>query len=174
MNAEVPHFMSITKQSKSSANFFDKIDDVIKEISLVVSVTSRREYNFWSAGTNYFVYPPIIWFMCFNWLYISSSPKKTLKPGMAYNLSSVPPVWPKPLPAIMGLIKPNSTSKGDKIMEDFSPIPPDACLSTTILPVAFKSFKFKLKPLFCMAYVKYALSLKLIPLKQMAINNTDV
>jgi len=46
MNAEAPHFMSITKQSRSSANFFDKIDAVIKEISVVVSVTSLREYNF--------------------------------------------------------------------------------------------------------------------------------
>ena len=60
MNAEVPHFISITKQSRSSENFFDKIDDVIKEISLVVSVTSLREYSFWSAGTKFFVCPPMM------------------------------------------------------------------------------------------------------------------
>lgn len=151
MNAEVPHFMSITKQSRSSANFFDKIEDVINEISFVVSVTSLSEYNFWSAGTNYFVYPPIMWLMLSNWAYISSSPKKTLYPGIDYNLSSVPPVWPRPLPAIIGLINPNSTSKGDNIIEDFSPIPPEACLSTTILPLLFKCYKFRLNPLFYIA-----------------------
>ena len=43
MKVDVPHFMSITKQSISSENFLDKIDDVIKEISLTVSVTSLRE-----------------------------------------------------------------------------------------------------------------------------------
>ena len=52
--------MSITKQSISSENFLDKIDDVIKEISLTVSVTSLREYSLWSAGTKVFVCPAMI------------------------------------------------------------------------------------------------------------------
>ena len=60
MKVDVPHFMSITKQSISSENFLDKIDDVIKEISLTVSVTSLREYSFWSAGTKVFVCPAMI------------------------------------------------------------------------------------------------------------------
>lgn len=61
IKAEVPHFTSITKQSRFSANFLDKIEEEINDISVTVSVISLIEYNILSAGTKSFVYPAIIW-----------------------------------------------------------------------------------------------------------------
>ena len=53
---------------------------------------------------------------------------------MDSNLSSVPPVWPRPRPEIMGLNAPQAATAGASIKETLSPTPPVECLSTTASP----------------------------------------
>ena len=50
---------------------------------------------------------------------------------MASNLSSVPPVWPRPRPEIIGTKQPHAAAIGPSMSETLSPTPPVECLSTT-------------------------------------------
>jgi hypothetical protein len=50
---------------------------------------------------------------------------------MASSLSSVPPVWPRPRPEIIGTKPPHAAASGASISETLSPTPPVECLSTT-------------------------------------------
>ena len=62
---------------------------------------------------------------------------------MASSLSMVPPLWPKPRPAIMGTYKPVQATNGEIIIDVLSPTPPVLCLSTLAL---FKLEKSKVFP----------------------------
>ena len=64
-------------------------------------------------------------------LRICSEFNSTLNPGILSNLSSVPPVWPKPLPEIIGTLSPQAASAGARTRDTLSPTPPVECLSTT-------------------------------------------
>ncbi len=55
-----------------------------------------------------------------------------LKPGIASSLSSVPPVYPKPLPDILATGTPTLATSGAKINVVVSPTPPVECLSTFV------------------------------------------
>ncbi len=52
-------------------------------------------------------------------------------PGIASNLSSVPPVCPSARPDSLATATPHSAISGTTISETVSPTPPDECLSTT-------------------------------------------
>ena len=54
-----------------------------------------------------------------------------LYPGIASNLSFVPPVKPSPLPDIFATFTPSDATTGIRINVILSPIPPVLCLSTT-------------------------------------------
>src|SRR3954447_14480506 len=53
---------------------------------------------------------------------------------MLSSLSSVPPVWPRPRPEIIGTATPQAARIGASIRLTLSPTPPVECLSTTGLP----------------------------------------
>ena len=53
---------------------------------------------------------------------------------MASNLSSVPPVWPRARPLIMGTATPQAAARGATRKLVLSPTPPVECLSTAALP----------------------------------------
>jgi hypothetical protein len=50
---------------------------------------------------------------------------------MLSSLSSVPPVWPRPRPEIIGTYAPHAARIGARIKLTLSPMPPVECLSTT-------------------------------------------
>ena len=50
---------------------------------------------------------------------------------MAESLSSVPPVWPRPRPEIIGTKAPQAATMGASIRLTLSPTPPLECLSIT-------------------------------------------
>src|SRR3954453_22571972 len=50
---------------------------------------------------------------------------------MLSSLSSVPPVWPRPRPEIIGTAAPQAARIGARISETLSPTPPVECLSST-------------------------------------------
>jgi len=79
-----------------------------------------------------------------------------LNPGMASDLSKVPPVWPSPLPEIFGTMIPSSAIRGAMMKEVLSPIPPLECLSMICFPYFADQSIFI--PDSAMAKVKYALS----------------
>ena len=110
------------------------IDALISGIDSTVAVTSRRAYSTLSAGAISAV-----------WLdhdaadaaedvadLVGDSP--TRKPGMASSLSSVPPVWPRPRPDIIGTSAPQAAASGARMREVLSPTPPVECLSTAAGP----------------------------------------
>ena len=60
----------------------------------------------------------------------------TFTPGIDSSLSKVPPVWPKPLPEIIGTQTPTDARSGARTSETQSPIPPVECLSKTGAPTS--------------------------------------
>ena len=60
----------------------------------------------------------------------SGTGRLTLNPGIASSLSSVPPVWPRPRPLIIGTAIPAAATKGASTRDVLSPTPPVECLST--------------------------------------------
>ena len=59
----------------------------------------------------------------------SSSSSTVRRPGRASSLSSVPPVWPRPRPEIIGTATPHAAAAGASGSEALSPTPPVECLS---------------------------------------------
>ncbi len=90
---------------------------------------------------------------------------------MDSNLSSVPPVWPNPLPLILATGTPIEATNGPKIKEVLSPTPPVECLSTLIPSMADKSTT---SPLPTIACVRAKRSAGVIPLKTTAIKKADI
>src|SRR3954453_18985711 len=58
---------------------------------------------------------------------------------MLSSLSSVPPVWPRPRPEIIGTAAPQAARIGARISETLSPTPPVECLSSTGRPRSHRS-----------------------------------
>ena len=89
---------------------------------------------------------------------------KISKPLMLSSLSNVPPVCPKPRPAIMGTKPPQAASMGASISDTTSPTPPVECLSSVGALRLYLS-QFKLSPLSRMARVKAVRSSRFKSLK---------
>ena len=89
-----------------------------------------------------------------------------LTPGMDSNLSSVPPVWPRPLPDIFATVPPQAATKGATMRVVVSPTPPVECLSTLIPARGDKS---TVSPLCIITSVRMAVSRSVMPRKTTAI-----
>ena len=92
-------------------------------------------------------------------------------PGMASSLSSVPPVWPSPLPDILAILMPGQQAmSGAKIKVVVSPTPPVECLSALTPRMADKSIR---SPDSAMAMVSSTVSSGDMPWIQMAISMAE-
>ena len=91
-----------------------------------------------------------------------------LYPGIASNLSSVPPVCPNPLPEIIGTYKPHAAKRGASIKLTLSPTPPVECLSHTSSGLD-KFFHVKISPECVMHRVSSTVSSLSIPLRRIAM-----
>src|SRR5271163_449488 len=87
---------------------------------------------------------------------------------MESSLSSVPPVWPRPRPEIIGTYAPQAASIGASISETLSPTPPVECLSR-IGPGRLSSRQSRLAPERVMARVSATRSSSVIPRKKTAM-----
>ena len=168
INAPSPYLTSSNIVSEPDANFLDIIDDAISGIDSTVPVTSLKAYNFLSAGTKSPVWPIIAIPTSETCFLNSSSVKKQLNPSIDSNLSSVPPVWPRPLPDILATFSPQAATNGPNAIDVLSPTPPVECLSAFIPSIEVKSIT---SPLCIIALAKYDVSLSFIPFNTMAINN---
>ena len=97
----------------------------------------------------------------------SSISISVLYPGIASNLSLVPPVKPSPLPDIFATFTPKEATIGIKINVILSPIPPVLCLSTTS-PISDKS---NTSPECAISKVRFVVSSFVIPFKYIAITS---
>ena len=129
-NAPLPRFTSSTSAFRPSASFFDMMLAAMRGIASTVPVTSRRAYNRRSAGAISGVWPIIAQPSLVTWPLISASDSAVRKPGIASSLSSVPPVWPRPRPDIIGTATPHAATSGASTSDTLSPTPPVECLST--------------------------------------------
>ena len=85
---------------------------------------------------------------------------------MDSSLSSVPPVWPSPLPEIIGTAAPQAATIGASISETLSPTPPVECLSVT---GPGRSDQSSTSPESRMAMVSATASSRLMPLRKTAM-----
>ena len=162
MNAPEPTLTSSTSASTPSASFFERIDAVMSGIDSTVAVTSRSEYSFLSAGTRRSVWPmsdtPISAIIFWK----SARDRRTSKPGIDSSLSSVPPVWPRPRPEIIGTATPHAATAGARGIETLSPTPPVECLSAVGWP---RPCHVTMSPECCMAPSSAAVSTGVMPRK---------
>ena len=128
MNAPLPVFTSSTSASIPSAIFLLMIEALMSGMLSTVPVTSRSAYSFLSAGAISAVWPIIAQPVARSAAFISVSDRRTRKPGIASSLSSVPPVWPRPRPDIIGTTTPHAAASGARTSEVLSPTPPGAVL----------------------------------------------
>ena len=87
---------------------------------------------------------------------------------MESNLSSVPPVCPRPLPEIIGTYSPHAARIGASTILVLSPTPPVECLSQT-KSLSTMSDQLIVSPEFVIASVKFTVSSAIIPLENIAI-----
>src|SRR5262245_3856000 len=87
---------------------------------------------------------------------------------MLPSLSSVPPVWPRPWPEIIGTKPPHAATIGARIRLTLSPMPPVECLSRTGPPRSALD-QSRTVPDMVMARVSDAHSSRVIPRKYTAI-----
>ena len=87
---------------------------------------------------------------------------------MAANLSTVPPVWPRPRPLNMGQGTPQAATMGPRIRVVLSPTPPVLCLSTLMPGTEERSIRL---PESRMARVRARVSSVVMPRQQMAISS---
>ncbi len=130
IKAAAPNFTSSTSAAKFSANFLERIEAVISGMDGTVPLTSRNAYIALSAGTIRAVCPQITHPTVCTFFTMRSKSSAVVNPGIASNLSSVPPVMPSPRPEIIGTRKPRHASNGASGSETLSPTPPVECLST--------------------------------------------
>jgi hypothetical protein len=88
-------------------------------------------------------------------------------PGIDSNLSTVPPVCPRPRPLIIGTAAPQAATIGAKGMLTLSPTPPVECLSTLGASMWERS---RTSPEWSMASVHTASSVPSSPSLKTAIN----
>ena len=98
INAPLPVLTSRTNAEVPSAIFLDIIEDAISGIASTVAVTSRKAYNFLSAGASPAPAAQITAPVSCNTFNISSFESEARQPGIDSSLSKVPPVWPSPRP----------------------------------------------------------------------------
>ena len=171
INAPLPVFTSKTNALVPSAIFFDMIDDAINGIASTVAVTSRRAYNFLSAGASPAPAAQITAPTSLNTRSISSLVNDARHPGIDSNLSSVPPVWPNPRPDNCGTAAPHAATRGASGRVILSPTPPVECLSTVGI---FNWFHDIRSPLLIIASVQREISRPFIPLSKIAIRSADI
>src|SRR5579883_2921129 len=87
---------------------------------------------------------------------------------MLSSLSSVPPVWPRPRPAIIGTNPPQAATSGARMRLTLSPTPPVECLSRTG-PGKPRDAQSSTVPDRAIASVKAAVSRRVMPRKNTAI-----
>jgi hypothetical protein len=85
---------------------------------------------------------------------------------MEANLSTVPPVWPRPRPLNMGQGTPQAATMGPRMRVVLSPTPPVLCLSTLIPGTGERSRRL---PESRMASVSARVSAVVMPRQQMAM-----
>ena len=95
----------------------------------------------------------------------------TSKPGMASSLSSVPPVWPRPRPEIIGTGTPQAATIGASTSDTLSPTPPVECLSTLTPSMSDRS---RTVPLWSIARVRATVSSSLSPRRNAAMRKADI
>ncbi len=89
---------------------------------------------------------------------------------MDSSLSSVPPVWPRPRPDIIGTGTPQAAASGARISDVLSPTPPVLCLSTFTPGRSRRSTR---RPECTIASVSHAVSSGVMPRRRMAISSAD-
>ena len=127
-----------------------------------VAVTSLREYNFLSKGTIVSEYPIIPVPTLFTIFTNSSLVSGKTNPGIASNLSIVPPVCPKPLPESFAVPILKAANNPAKAIVVLSPTPPVECLSIKNFSIPSN---FITSPLFIISSVNTFSSSFVIPLK---------
>jgi len=93
------------------------------------------------------------------------------RPGIASNLSIVPPVWPRDRPESLATTSPAAARRGTRTRVTVSPTPPVECLSTLIPGIPERSI---LSPLSAIAWVRATVSSSLIPRKYTAMRNAAI
>ena len=139
INAPLPYLTSKTILCAPAASFLLIMLEAISGRLSTVQVTSRRAYNFLSAGANSPLCPTTAMPICCTWAKNRSSDRVTRKDGMDSSLSMVPPVSPRPLPDILAILQPAAAAIGATISVVLSPTPPVECLSADKSPKADKS-----------------------------------
>ncbi len=139
MNAPSPVFTSSRMACAPAASFLHMIDEAIKGMDCTVPVTSRRAYSFPSAGARSRDWPVRTIPFSFSWCLNSSVVRSTRYPGMASNLSSVPPLKPSPRPDILPTGNPLAATMGRTARLVLSPTPPEECLSTARSTTSLRS-----------------------------------
>ena len=167
IKAPLPTLTSRRIASAPEANFLLITDDAMRGILSTVPVTSRKAYNFLSAGASPSDWPITARPILLTWAIKSSCSKDTFKLGMDSILSIVPPVCPKPRPDILATLPPQAATRGPMISVVLSPTPPVLCLSTVIPSILDKSTMW---PDWAIAKVNVPNSRALMPLNTMVIN----
>ena len=159
IKAPLPQVTSNTTLLAPAAIFLLIMLELISGIFAVQLIESLNAYNFLSAGAKFKVCPIKLIPIFFTFSINSGISISVLYPGIASNLSFVPPVNPKPLPDIFATFTPRAATIGIRIIVTLSPIPPVLCLSTTF-PIEDRS---KTSPEYAIANVKFVVSSIVIP-----------
>ena len=152
--------------SAPAASFLLIMELAIRDILSTVAVTSRRAYNFLSAGARSAVCPIMEMPISSTCLMNCERLISVVKPAKLSSLSMVPPVCPSPRPLILAILTPQAATMGARAKEVLSPTPPVLCLSTFIPRISDRS---SISPLWAMAMVRARVSSSSIPLKYTAI-----
>ena len=136
-----------------------------------VAVTSRRRYSRRSAGAMSRVWPTMTQPTSASASTISRAEQSTRNPGIASSLSSVPPVWPRPRPDIIGTTTPQAAARGARTRDVLSPTPPVLCLSTFRPGSACRSNR---APDRAIASVSQAVSSSVIPRRTIAMSRAEI
>ncbi|GAA1550080.1 hypothetical protein GCM10009788_59470 [Nocardioides humi] len=147
------------------------IDEAINGIASTVPVTSRRAYNFLSAGASPSPAAQTTAPTDSNCANISSFDNNARHPEIDSSLSNVPPVWPRPRPDNCGTATPHAATNGANGNVILSPTPPVECLSAVGRDNAEKSIR---TPEAIIAPVQSPISRRSIPFNKIAINNDDI
>ena len=168
MKAPLPTLTSSTRAPVPSAIFFDMIELAIRGIDSTVPVMSRRAYSLRSAGARSGPAALITAPEVRSTSLTSSGVSVDRQPGIVSILSSVPPVWPRPRPAVWGTATPHAATRGHRTSETLSPTPPVECLSTVGLPTPERSAR---EPVAIICWVHRASSSGSRPRKRMAMSS---
>ena len=171
IKAPLPVFTSRISALVPSAIFLLIIEEAISGIAGTVPVTSRRAYNFLSAGAKPVPAAQITAPQSCKTLNISELDNEARQPGIDSILSNVPPVCPNPLPESCGTAAPQAATNGASGRVILSPTPPVECLSTVGL---FNALQFIRSPLFIIASVQREISREFIPFSRIAIRSADI